>query len=178
MDENSKPPIPALSWDVWFLLLTKLLSRKSKDRSTPSGAVIVGTAHTILATGYNGFPQGTDDNVESRHVRPKKYMWMEHAERNAINFAARNGTKIDGATVYVNWMPCASCARSIINSGIREVVFDEAMAGYGKDRWGEEHANATEMLAEAGVLVRTYAVPYQLDIVANVPKRAFPPDVL
>jgi dCMP deaminase len=124
----------------------------SKDKSTKVGCVIVGSANQILAAGYNGFPRGIDDNVSARHERPVKYMWTEHAERNAIYNAARTGVSLLGSTMYVPWTPCADCARAIIQAGISDLhtVWDPDAP----ERWRESFKTAEAMLVEAGVNVR------------------------
>jgi len=142
------------SWDEYMMKMAVLVSTKSKDRSTQVGAVIVsnGRLHQVLSTGYNGFPRGIDDGINSRHERPIKYMWTEHAERNAIYSAARHGIKLDGTTMYITGggIACADCARAIIQAGIIETV---GMMGKfeGKGSWAESCAIGEEMLREAGV---------------------------
>jgi len=71
-------------WDARFMNLARHISEWSKDRSTKVGVVIVGPENEVRALGYNGFPRGIDDDAPDRHERPEKYLWVEHAERNAI----------------------------------------------------------------------------------------------
>lgn len=111
-----------INWDNYFMSMAELVATKSKDRSTKVGCVIVGPNHEVRTTGYNGFCRGIDDNVDDRHDRTNKYLWTEHAERNAIFNAARNGIRIEDCTAYTTVFPCADCARSFIQSGIRRVV--------------------------------------------------------
>ena len=80
-----------LVWDNRFLSMAKLIATWSRDRSTKVGAVIVGPNREVRSVGYNGFPRGVNDAIESRYERPGKYDWTEHAERNAIYNAARYG---------------------------------------------------------------------------------------
>ena len=68
----------------------------------------------IISVGCNTFPKGFPHIQE----RPAKYSWIEHAERNAIYTAARNGVGLEGSSMYLNWYPCVPCARAIIQSGI------------------------------------------------------------
>ena len=138
-------------WDRRFMAVARQGAGWTKDRSPRGGVgcVVVGPYQEIRATGYNGFPRGVDDNVEERHQRPAKYLWPEHAERNAIFNAARTGTALDGCTLYVNLHPCADCARAIIQTGIKLVVctapqLDDAV-------WGEQFRTAQTMLREAAV---------------------------
>lgn len=131
--------------------IADLVSTWSKDRSTKVGCVVVGDAGQILATGYNGFPRGIDDDMDSRHERPMKYMITEHAERNAIYNAARSGLSLVGSTLYVGWQPCADCSRGVIQSGISHVCM---RTGVIPERWLESCAIGRAMLMEAGVSVR------------------------
>ena len=90
-------------------------------------------------------------SVESRHDRPAKYKWTEHAERNAIYSVARNGgTKLRGCKIYVPWFPCVDCARAIIQSGISAVYAYEP--DFNDPRWGADFKIAVEMFEEAGVV--------------------------
>lgn len=143
-------------WDARFLRLAHEVSTWSKDRTTQVGAVIVGDDKTPGPYGYNGFPRNVDDDAEDRHQRPTKYRWTEHAERNAIYNAARIGMGLKGCTMYVTHVPCADCARAIVQVGIREVVVDQACQedrGF-NDRWDEDSQVTREMLKEAGVTFR------------------------
>ena len=121
------PEIP--SWDKYYLDICKVVAARSKDPNTQIGCVIIGPNHEIRSTGYNSFPRGIRDDVPERLVRPTKYLWIEHAERNAICNAARAGTATEGCTLYVEIMPCMDCARAIVQAGITEVVISaERMA--------------------------------------------------
>lgn len=138
-------------WDDYFMGMARHAATKSKDRSVKVGAVIVGRGNAILSTGWNGFPRGVDDYVEERHERPTKYLWTEHAERNAIFNAASLGVPLWGSTLYTTLMPCCDCARAIIQSGIHLVVTPEPEAAR---RCTSHHDVSSAMFAEAGVTVR------------------------
>ena len=141
-------------WNEYFMKMAEFVRSKSKDRSTQIGAVIVDDDHSVLGVGYNGFPRGVDDEVEERHQRPIKYMWTEHAERNAVYSAARNGVHLNGTTIYVTGggVPCADCARAIIQAGIKTVItMDREFEGKGP--WVESCAVSGRMLDEAGIMV-------------------------
>ena len=90
----------------------------SKDTSSQVGAVIVTPDGHPRSFGYNGLPRGVNDDVPERHERPEKYLWFEHAERNAIY----QGTDLQGCIMFVTHLPCPDCSRGIIQSGIRHVV--------------------------------------------------------
>lgn len=140
-------------WDEHFLSLAKLIGARSKDTSTQIGCIII-RGRDIVSTGYNGFPRGVDDTPPERHERPIKYMFVSHAEENAILNALRNGTSVVGCTLYIpKWLPCATCARLIIQSGISEVVTGEMII---PERWAESFNIGLTMMNEAGVRVREY----------------------
>lgn len=124
----------------------------SKDRSTKVGCVIVGSANEVRSIGYNGFPANVDDEDPSRHERPAKYAWTEHAERNAIYNAARIGVSVAGCRMYLPWFPCMDCARAIIQSGIKELIAFEPNVEDSK--WGQDFRMAITVLNEGGVTVR------------------------
>lgn len=138
-------------WDRRFLALATFVGEWSKDRSRRVGAVIVDTDRNVRAIGYNGFPHGADDDITARHLRPAKYLWTEHAERNAIYAAARSGTSVQSCTMYVPWFPCMDCARAIVQSGVSRLV------AYRPDItdkiWGKQFALAIELFRETGVRV-------------------------
>lgn len=145
------------SWDRYFMNLVDVVSTRSKDRSTKVGAVFVGPDNEIRSTGYNSFPRGLRDNVEARHERPEKYLWTEHAERNAIYNAARMGTCLKGCRVYIPFAPCMDCARGIVQVGCTEViagVIDENSPLY--QRWQEDFKRVGPLFDETGVKLRWF----------------------
>jgi dCMP deaminase len=113
-----------ISWDEYFMGIALLSAKRSKDPNTQVGACIVDRDNKIVGIGYNGFPIGcSDDNLPwSREgaANETKYPYVVHAEANAI----LNSTKdIHGARIYVDLFPCNECAKLIIQSGIKEVVY-------------------------------------------------------
>lgn len=140
------------NWHEFFVNMAELASSKSKDRSTKVGAVLVGDDHSVLAVGFNGLPRGVNDDIDSRHDRPLKFHYFEHAERNCVYACARHGIRTLGATLYLNVgvHPCSDCARAIIQSGIVEVVGRD-IPFKGKGDWDESFRIGREMLTEAGV---------------------------
>ncbi len=142
-------------WDARWLELARQIGSWSKDPSTKVGCVIIGSARQILSAGYNGLPREVSDSVAARSERPEKYLWTEHAERNAIYNAARHGVALDETSMYVPWFPCADCARAIIQAGIWELVTVElSLDDPLRDRWKDHHEVAKIMFFEAGVEVR------------------------
>ena len=145
------------SWDEYYLEICKVVGARSKDPNTKLGCIIVGPAHEIRTTGYNSFPRGIRDDVPERLVRPEKYLWIEHAERNAICNAARCGTPLEGCTLFVEIMPCMDCARAIVQAGIREVVVSTArMNQYSSEYYDQHFGNSEVLLKEAGVIIRRH----------------------
>lgn len=144
----------AIDWDKRFLELAGYIGQWSRDRSRKVGCVIVGPQREVRALGYNGFPRGIDDTAAERYERPNKYLWTEHAERNAIFQAARIGTPLEGCTMYLPWFPCMACARAIVQAGIAQLV--AVKPDTTDPQWGEEFQAALALLKEAHVIV-TYS---------------------
>ncbi len=138
------------NWNKKWEEILKIVKTWSKDRSTQVAAIIVDEeSNTPVTFGYNGFPRGCDDDVDCRHERPEKYLWAEHAERNAIYNAAREGKSLEGKTLYVNLFPCADCARGIIQSGIKKVVTPEPNLEL--EHWKNSFKVSLEMMKEVGI---------------------------
>lgn len=135
------------------------MSSKSKDPATKVGAIVVGPDNEIRLTGFNGIPQGVEDRPE-RYTRElvgdsaigEKYLWCSHAEENTVSFAAREGIRLKGTTIVVTHMPCARCARMLVNAGVSEVVVANGTTSMPK----REFDVATRMFREAGVVVSSY----------------------
>lgn len=122
-------------------------AKKSKD-STQVGAALVGPEREVRLTAYNGPPKGVRD-LEERRERPTKYLYASHAEANLVAFAAREGIRTKGCTVYVTHHPCSSCARTLIQAGVAKVVVGNGTTSMPQ----EEFDTAKVMFNEAGVLV-------------------------
>ena len=135
-----------------YLRLARFLAREfSKDPRTQVGAVILnGSDFSPHSFGYNGMPRGCDDKNPQRLEAPEKYFWFAHAERNAIDNAARIGIPLRDCWIVVTMIPCMDCARSIVQAGIKGVVTvapsEEHVA-----RWGEHFSRTAELLHECGV---------------------------
>jgi dCMP deaminase len=145
-----------MNWVNYYRQLANTVKLKSKDKYTQIGAIIVGEDGEIVSTGYNSFPRGLDDGVDSRQERPEKYYWFEHAERNAIYNAARIGVSTKGTTMYLSCgLPCADCARGIINSGIRRIFCERVDVTKG-ELWKESQERSWDMFLETDVDVCFY----------------------
>jgi dCMP deaminase len=145
-DQPTRP-----SWEIYFMDITRLVSKRSTCRRRAVGAILVKDKR-ILSTGYNGAPSGIqhcldigclreDMNVASgeRHELCRGI----HAEQNAIIQAALHGVSIRGATLFCTNLPCSICAKMIINAGIIKIYYESGYA----DRLSDE------MFNEAGIEV-------------------------
>ncbi|MDO4952568.1 MAG: cytidine/deoxycytidylate deaminase family protein [Synergistaceae bacterium] len=120
------------TWDEYFLQIARLVASRSTCLRKQVGAVIVKDRH-ILATGYNGSPQGTRHCTEIGCVREEmkiphgaRYEMCRacHGEENAILQSARHGVSIEGADIYCTHKPCINCTKMILNSGIKRVFYE------------------------------------------------------
>jgi dCMP deaminase len=115
-----------ISWDEYFMGVSLLAAQRSKDPNTQVGACIVSQDNKILSVGYNGMPAGCSDDEmpweRQGEMLETKYPFVCHAELNAI--LNRGTTSLKGARLYVSLFPCNECAKAIIQSGIRTVIYD------------------------------------------------------
>lgn len=116
-----------IGWDEYFMAIAKLSAMRSKDPSTQVGACIVGEGNRILSIGYNGAPNGFNDDIFPRAREGEnlntKYPYVCHAEMNAILNYRGSRKDLEGAKIYVDLFPCNECAKMIIQSGIKEVIY-------------------------------------------------------
>ena len=114
-----------ISWDEYFMGVSLLAAQRSKDPNTQVGACIVSQDNKILSVGYNGMPAGCDDDhmpwEREGEMLDTKYAYVCHAELNAI--LNRGNTSLKGSKLYVSLFPCNECAKAIIQSGIKRVVY-------------------------------------------------------
>lgn len=115
-----------ITWDQYFLGISKLSAMRSKDPNTKVGACIVGQDNRIVGVGYNGFPYGCEDDVfpweNEGDFGETKYPYVVHAELNAILNSVRS---LHNCRIYVSLFPCNECAKAIIQSGIKEVIYSD-----------------------------------------------------
>ena len=116
-----------ISWDEYFMGVAKLASLRSKDPNSQVGACIVDSDNKILSMGYNGLPRGCSDDdftwAREGETLETKYAYVTHSELNAIlNY---RGGSLENCKIYVTLFPCNECAKAIIQSGIKTVVFAE-----------------------------------------------------
>ncbi len=137
-------------WDARFLALAMHIADWSKHRTTKVGCVVVDDDRRIRVTGYNGFPRGVTDLPERLADRPTKLLLSVHAEANAVATAARSGVSLAGCTAYITHPPCAACAASLVQAGIKRVVFQ----GQLRADWADSEAAGRLLMDEAGVAWR------------------------
>ena len=147
MDMNHKRT-DYLSWDEYFMGVAMMSGMRSKDPNSQVGACIVSEDNKILSMGYNGLPKGCSDDEfpwaregDSLHT---KYFYVTHSELNAIlNY---RGGSLEGAKLYVSLFPCNECAKAVIQSGIKRIV-------YLSDKYKDSDATkaSKRMLDAAGV---------------------------
>lgn len=142
-----------LSWDEYFMALAKLSAMRSKDPSTQVGACIVAADNRILSIGYNGAPNGFDDQTfpweRIGTVLNTKYFYVCHAEMNAILNYRGSRKELEGSKIYVDLFPCNECAKLIIQAGISEVI-------YLSDKYAE-----TDVVIASKMLFDTCGVNYR-----------------
>ncbi|MBQ7641028.1 MAG: dCMP deaminase family protein [Acholeplasmatales bacterium] len=114
-----------ITWDEYFMGVALLSAKRSKDPSTQVGACVVNQDKRIIGIGYNGFPNGCSDDIfpwgkGNSNELLNKYQYVVHAEANAILNSSGN---IKGSTVYVTLFPCNECAKLLIQSGVKHIVY-------------------------------------------------------
>jgi len=120
------------SWPEYFMSLAKVAARRSSCLRRKVGAVLVKNKQ-IIAMGYNGSPSGYDNCCDLEFCRRNNLDSGKsldicpavHAEANCINQAARFGHSTEGAVMYVTHHPCKWCLSSLVNAGIKTVIYDE-----------------------------------------------------
>ncbi|MDR0384346.1 MAG: dCMP deaminase family protein [Christensenellaceae bacterium] len=159
-----------LNWDETFMYMATLFSMRSSDPNTRVGAVIVNQENEVVSIGYNGMPRGADADAfpwerESPDGDPlkTKYFFAVHAERNAILNAARHETVCKDCKIYVSLFPCNECAKEIVQSGIKEII-------YLSDKYHDEKIFiASRMILEAcGIKTRQLKLNDELVLRTNV----------
>lgn len=147
-----------ISWDDYFMGLAHLSALRSKDPNTQVGACIVDESHRVVSIGYNGMPFGCNDDVfewdrEGEFLKTK-YPYVVHAELNAILNAPR---PVQNCILYVSLFPCNECAKAIIQSGIKEIVYED-----------DKYANTDATLASKRMLtaanVKFRPLGYKIDL--------------
>ena len=116
-----------------MLELAQTISKLSKDPRTKVGAILLSKCGKKLSMGYNGFPQGVEENSDL-WKREIKHHYVQHAEINAI---VNCDFEKEGATLYCTLQPCNSCLGAIINSGVKRIVFENEYKSLDLGVWGK-----------------------------------------
>ena len=151
-----------ISWDDYFMGIAHLSAQRSKDPHTQVGACIVTPNKKVVGLGYNGFPTGISDDdfpwEKHEHYEQSKYAYVVHAELNAILNAT---TSLQGCTMYVSLFPCNECAKAIIQSGIRTLVYES-------DKYADTPSviASKRMLKQAGITL--IALKHQVCVSVHV----------
>ena len=114
-----------VTWDEYFMTIALLSAKRSKDPSTQVGACIVDNENKVVSIGYNGMPRHCDDTKltwEKGEDLNNKYLYVCHAEFNAI-LNTRDGSHLNGCKIYVTLFPCNECAKAIVQTGIKKVIY-------------------------------------------------------
>ena len=142
-----------ITWDEYFMGLAILSAERSKDPNTQVGACIVNGDNKIISVGYNGAPNGYDDDKDMTWEREgnfleTKYTYACHSELNAI---LNSSVSVKDCKIYVTLFPCNECAKAIIQSGIKEVI-------YLSDKYADTPSTraSKRMLASAGVTLSRF----------------------
>jgi len=142
-----------ISWDDYFMGMAHLSAMRSKDPSTQVGACIVSPSKKVVGLGYNGFPTGINDDdfpwEKHDEYDQSKYAYVVHAELNAILNAT---TSLQGCSIYVSLFPCNECAKAIIQSGIKTLIYES-----------DKYADTSAVLASKRMLKAAGVTCIQLD---------------
>jgi dCMP deaminase len=149
-----------ISWDEYFMGFALLTSRRSKDPSTQVGACIVNPHNQILGAGYNGFPIGCSDDSfpwtkDSKNNLENKYAYVVHAEQNCI---CNTPVSVRECRMYVTLFPCSDCAKMIIQTGIKKVIYLNEIK---TERFLESGLAARRMFNASGVEVVQFQIEHE-----------------
>jgi dCMP deaminase len=161
MEDNMKR-LDVISWDDYFMGMAHLSAKRSKDPNTQVGACIVTPLKKVVGLGYNGFPTGISDDDfpwdSHEDYENSKYAYVVHAELNAILNAT---SKLEGCTMYVSLFPCNECAKAIIQSGIKELIYES-----------DKYANTSSVIASKRMLsqagVKLTKLDHQVDLSISI----------
>ena len=162
MNEKRKDYI---SWDEYFMGVALLSSKRSKDPSTQVGACVASKENKVVTMGYNGMPVGLSDDQmpwgrEGKDDLDNKYLYVCHAEFNAI---LNSNAPVKDCRIYVTLFPCNECAKAIIQSGIKEVI-------YLSDKYATSENNiaSRRLLDEFGVVYKKIQLDEEKEILITL----------
>jgi len=141
-----------ISWDECFMKISHIIADRSQDPSTQAGSVIVNDKNVVLGMGYNGWPRGISRDElpweREGEYDKTKYAYVCHAEENAVY---NSNASTEGGRIYCTLFPCNECAKTIIQNGIKEVI-------YASDKYAElpAYKASKKMLKLAKIKLREY----------------------
>ena len=141
-----------ISWDECFMRMAHVIAERSKDPSTQAGAAVVDQNNVVVGLGSNGFPRGVDNDTfpweREGDFLNTKYAYVCHAEENAIY---NSNKKTEKCKLYCTLFPCNECAKTIIQNGITEIVYES-------DKYHDvpSFIAARRMFDSAGIKCRQY----------------------
>lgn len=156
-----------INWDEYFMGIALLSKERSKDPNTQVGACIVSNDNRILSIGYNGAPNGFDDEKfpwgRDGENLDTKYPYVCHAEMNAILNYRGSKKDLENAKIYVDLFPCNECAKIIIQSGIKEII-------YLSDKYADSENNiaSRRLFDECGVRYKKLVLEENRDIIIKL----------
>ena len=155
-----------LSWDDTFIMIAQVIAQRSKDPSTQTGAVVVDEDNIVLGLGYNGWAKGVkeghfswskDYGLNKKDILNTKYPYVVHAEVNAI---LSSNKSVKGAKLYCYLFPCSECTKVIIQSGVKEVIYEDDR----QDQNSNNFAVSKKLFDLSGVKHRKYNSKKKLHI--------------
>lgn len=129
-------------------------NEKGKHPTTHNAALLVRNGEVILR-GANILPPGVEETKE-RYEGDNRHIYPNHAERDLVFKAARQGIATDGLIMVMPWLPCINCANAVISSGIKKLIVHKAMIEKTREAWQAELRDAVSIMREAGVGIVAY----------------------
>lgn len=129
-------------------------ARNSNHPSTHNAALLVDN-NKIILKGMNVLPPGVKE-LKERFEGDNKHIYPNHAERDLVYKAAKQGISTNNLTMVMAWLPCIPCANAVISSGIKTLIVHKQMVERTREGWQEELKNAIQIMNEAGVKIIAY----------------------
>jgi len=140
------------NWHEYFIGLAHAVSMRSHDIQTQHGCVITDYNNRILGVGYNGFPKGVDDS-KLPNIRPDKYPWMIHAERNALSNCT---IRPENGIAYVTGQCCNDCIMALHQEGIKKVYMRK---NHGTFIFDDDHKRRFDLFVQMSQIKIEYIDP-------------------
>lgn len=152
----------------WGLFTAYIQAANSPDKSNQVGAVIETVGHAVI-TAFNNYvwTPPRDANTIISNERLHKYRYIEHAEKQVIYKAAMNGLELRDATMFAPWASCIECAKAIVLSGIKQVVYHGWRDRQTPERWREDIREAKDLMYQSGVKLHCYEGEFDIEVIVN-----------